>query len=132
MKHSSWRNGILKNAERVALMGARADTSNRRQFLKQTAALAAALSASRLAFARQSQPGATAAPATPPAWPPPPGDEGKATRPLKLLVLGGTGLIGPFLVKRAVARGHHVTTRPATWPSRTAPARSRWSCPRLS
>ncbi|MSR46145.1 MAG: NAD-dependent epimerase/dehydratase family protein [Planctomycetes bacterium] len=37
-------------------------------------------------------------------------DHGKTARPLKILVLGGTGLIGPYLVKRAVARGHQVTT----------------------
>ena len=34
---------------------------------------------------------------------------GKAERPMKILVLGGTGLIGPPLVEHAVARGHEVT-----------------------
>jgi 2'-hydroxyisoflavone reductase len=29
--------------------------------------------------------------------------------PLRILILGGTGLIGPHLVHRALARGHHVT-----------------------
>ncbi|MGB5296199.1 MAG: NAD-dependent epimerase/dehydratase family protein [Thermoanaerobaculia bacterium] len=33
----------------------------------------------------------------------------KAGKPLKILVLGGTGLIGPPLVEYAVARGHEVT-----------------------
>lgn len=35
--------------------------------------------------------------------------EGKAAEPLDLLVLGGTGFIGPYLVRYAVARGHRVT-----------------------
>ena len=38
--------------------------------------------------------------------PPPPG---VASKPLEILVLGGTGLIGPPLVEYAVARGHEVT-----------------------
>ncbi|MGH9886241.1 MAG: twin-arginine translocation signal domain-containing protein, partial [bacterium] len=33
----------------------------------------------------------------------------KALAPLNILVLGGTGFIGPHLVNRAVARGHRVT-----------------------
>ena len=33
----------------------------------------------------------------------------KAARPLKILILGGTGFTGPFQVKYALARGHHVT-----------------------
>jgi 2'-hydroxyisoflavone reductase len=33
----------------------------------------------------------------------------KPPRPLDLLVLGGTGFIGPHLVRHAVARGHRVT-----------------------
>src|SRR5215470_6661890 len=32
-----------------------------------------------------------------------------ARAPLRILVLGGTGFIGPHLVKHAVARGHKVT-----------------------
>src|SRR3982751_1452445 len=42
---------------------------------------------------------------TAPAPPPRP-----AARPLDLLILGGTGFIGPHLVRHAVARGHRVTT----------------------
>jgi 2'-hydroxyisoflavone reductase len=34
---------------------------------------------------------------------------GSAPSSLNLLVLGGTGFIGPHLVRHAVARGHHVT-----------------------
>ncbi len=33
----------------------------------------------------------------------------KASQPLKILILGGTGFTGPFQVKYALARGHHVT-----------------------
>ena len=34
----------------------------------------------------------------------------KAAKPLKILILGGTGFTGPFQVAYALARGHHVTT----------------------
>lgn len=34
---------------------------------------------------------------------------GRAGAPLRILVLGGTGFIGPHQVRYAVARGHHVT-----------------------
>jgi 2'-hydroxyisoflavone reductase len=33
----------------------------------------------------------------------------KAGKPLDILILGGTGFIGPHMVEYAVARGHHVT-----------------------
>lgn len=33
----------------------------------------------------------------------------KASRPLKMLVLGGTGFLGPHVVRHALARGHEVT-----------------------
>jgi len=36
-------------------------------------------------------------------------EAGRASRPLKILVLGGTGLIGPPMVASAVARGHQLT-----------------------
>ena len=36
-------------------------------------------------------------------------DSARHTAPLDLLVLGGTGFIGPHLVRHAVARGHRVT-----------------------
>ena len=36
-------------------------------------------------------------------------DAGRAGSPLNVLVLGGTGFIGPHLVRHAVARGHGVT-----------------------
>jgi 2'-hydroxyisoflavone reductase len=62
-------------------------TSNRRQFI-QLAALAAG--AAGIAGAH-------------------PATTERAARPLKILVLGGTGLIGPPMVERAIARGHVVT-----------------------
>ncbi len=45
----------------------------------------------------------------------------KAERPLRLLILGGTGFTGPHQVSYALARGHHVTLfnrgrRPKAWP----------------
>jgi len=59
-----------------------------------------------------------AAPAPAPA--PPDGD--RASRPLKVLMLGGTSFLGPEIVSRAVARGHTVTlfnrgkTQPGLFP----------------
>jgi 2'-hydroxyisoflavone reductase len=34
---------------------------------------------------------------------------GRGAKPMSILVLGGTGFIGPYLVRHAVARGHQVT-----------------------
>jgi 2'-hydroxyisoflavone reductase len=34
---------------------------------------------------------------------------GRAPEPLRILILGGTGFIGPYQVRYALARGHHVT-----------------------
>lgn len=73
---------------------------NRREFLVRATSLAAAFAAAPIAFGP--------AGGTPPAGTTT--GDGKPGRPLKILVLGGTGLIGPFLVKLAVARGHTVTT----------------------
>jgi 2'-hydroxyisoflavone reductase len=36
-------------------------------------------------------------------------DTGRPVKPLRLLILGGTGFIGPHQVRYALARGHHVT-----------------------
>ncbi len=71
--------------------------TTRRQFL-QTGLAAAALAASRRGLAD------------------------KATRPLRLLILGGTGFLGPHLVEIAQSRGHTVSifnrgkTRPELFP----------------
>ena len=35
--------------------------------------------------------------------------EGQAQKPLRILVLGGTGFIGPHMVREALRRGHSVT-----------------------
>lgn len=51
-----------------------------------------------------------------------PADPDKASKPLRLLILGGTGFIGPHQVRYAIARGHQVTlfnrgkTNPALFP----------------
>ena len=37
-------------------------------------------------------------------------ETGRAAKPLDILVLGGTGFIGPYFVRYAVGRGHRVTT----------------------
>ncbi|MEO8384310.1 MAG: epimerase [Betaproteobacteria bacterium] len=46
---------------------------------------------------------------------------GKATKPLNILILGGTGFTGPHQVRYALARGHKLTLfnrgrRPREWP----------------
>ncbi len=63
-------------------------TTNRRQFIKATAAGAIAAGL----------PGASAADSHESEW-----------RPLEILVLGGTGFIGPHMVREALRRGHSVT-----------------------
>ena len=35
--------------------------------------------------------------------------DAQPVKPMRLLILGGTGLIGPYQVRYALARGHHVT-----------------------
>ena len=64
----------------------------RRDFLIASAAAASLPALGALAARRQGEPRS----------PPAPG-------PLRLLVLGGTGFIGPYVVRHAVARGHRVT-----------------------
>ena len=67
-------------------------TQSRRDFLKTAAAGAALLAAGRIlpagAMDRR---------------------RGRSAAPMDLLILGGTGFIGPHLVRGAVARGHRVT-----------------------
>jgi 2'-hydroxyisoflavone reductase len=51
-----------------------------------------------------------------------PAPAGKAPRPLRILVLGGTGFTGPHQVRYALARGHKLTLfnrgrRPKEWPA---------------
>ncbi len=53
--------------------------------------------------------GASASAAEPAASPNATVQPQKAPKPLKILILGGTGFTGPFQVKYALARGHKVT-----------------------
>ena len=65
--------------------------TTRRDLLKFSALVAATAALPSLAFAQGAKP------------------VGKATRPLNVLILGGTGFTGPFQVNYALARGHKVT-----------------------
>lgn len=72
---------------------------SRRDFLRATALAGSALSLGNLSPLH----GARHAPA------PSLGDVSRAPAPLRILILGGTGLTGPFQVRYALARGHTVT-----------------------
>src|SRR5947208_16184040 len=73
--------------------------TNRRTFLKQSAAAGAvaSLGLSRVARAGANLPVSTLR------------DVGRARAPLDILILGGTGFTGPEQVEYALARGHRVT-----------------------
>ncbi len=75
--------------------------TNRRDFLKTTAAAGGALAAGMgtAALAGCGTEGAEAAGA----------GQGQAARSLRILILGGTGFIGPHQVEYALSRGHEVT-----------------------
>src|ERR1700744_3018694 len=60
--------------------------TTRRQFIKTSAATGLALSAGSTSLFAE-----------------------KAVKPLRILILGGTGFTGPFQVRYAVERGHKVT-----------------------
>ena len=89
--------------------------SNRRTFLKQTAAIGGALGLSPLA----KLPLEATVPLTRP-------HPGRAAAPLNILILGGTGFTGPEQVDYALARGHRVTlfnrgkTRPGLFKGKVA------------
>jgi 2'-hydroxyisoflavone reductase len=76
--------------------------TNRREFLTQTAVAASGL----VSMAESQAPGAaerdSASAATPKST-------AVASRPLRILILGGTGFIGPHFVRAAVERGHYVS-----------------------
>ena len=76
-------------------------THTRRRFLATSAAAAgtAALGPAR-ALAASASPAVTAATDPTPR---------RSHRPLRILILGGTGFIGPHMVRYAMYRGHHVT-----------------------
>lgn len=73
--------------------------ADRREFLKMSAAAGAALGLGAVPAAALPHPG--------PARGPAPRQE--APRALRILILGGTGFIGPFQVRYALSRGHSVT-----------------------
>lgn len=78
--------------------------TSRREFLKRSAVAAGALGLGACSASGQGAEGAereAAACGTPP----PP----RADKPLRILILGGTGFIGPHQVEYALARGHHIT-----------------------
>src|SRR5579862_4420103 len=95
--------------------------STRRTFLKQTAATAAMLAASRRtagAAVTGTPPLTTVRDVTAPTH--------RAPAPLNILILGGTGFTGPEQVDYAIARGHRVTlfnrgkTRPGLFKGKVA------------
>ena len=78
--------------------------TNRRDFLKTTVAAGGVLATGTAASALA---GSTAADTPVPAAESAPQDQ--AANPLKILILGGTGFIGPHQVQYALSRGHEVT-----------------------
>ncbi len=78
--------------------------TNRRDFLKTTVAAGGVLATGTAASALA---GSTAADAPIPGTESTPQDQ--AANPLKILILGGTGFIGPHQVQYALSRGHEVT-----------------------
>lgn len=73
--------------------------ADRREFLKMSAAAGAALGLGAVPGAGLPHPGPVRGPAAPQ----------EAPRALRILILGGTGFIGPFQVRYALSRGHSVT-----------------------
>jgi 2'-hydroxyisoflavone reductase len=82
----------------------------RRDLLRQTATGAALVAGAGLFAGACSGPGAPAERATPQPTPAPaPSAPEKARGPLKILILGGTGFVGPAVVEAAQPRGHTLT-----------------------
>ena len=73
--------------------------TDRRTFLKLSALVGGALGFRSLSFA-------SAATEKPNDWLT---SAGESVKPMRILILGGTGFIGPFQVKYALSRGHQVT-----------------------
>ena len=82
-----------------------APSPTRRQVLAAAAGTAATLAAAKLGSAQPATQPATRPRAVPPEMP----AVGKASKPIRILILGGTGFIGPHQVQYARARGHKVT-----------------------
>lgn len=75
-----------------------ASPASRRDFLRAAATVGTLAALSPVSLAGQAR--AQARPARQP---------GEAERKLKILMLGGTGFLGPIMVRHALARGHEVT-----------------------
>src|SRR5207237_1661779 len=94
------RHRTVQQPEHHAVIAARGRpaVSNRRDFLKRSAAIAGAMGLAPLVkMARADVPLRTRR------------DVGRAPAPLNILILGGTGFTGPEQVEYAIARGHKVT-----------------------
>src|SRR5690349_10010050 len=76
--------------EAPAIQSVTMTMTTRRAFLKATAGAGAGLLLGKRGLALASEPA-------------------PAAKPLNILILGGTGYIGPYQVREAVARGHRVT-----------------------
>src|SRR6266550_3682499 len=73
--------------------------TDRRTFLKLSALAGGALGLRSLSFASTSIENSSDLLTT----------AGRSVKPMRILILGGTGFIGPFQVKYALSRGHQVT-----------------------
>ena len=82
-------------------------STNRRDFLKTSAAVGGALGLGITPAVARAASAARTAPADAPVWDRP---VERAAAPLRILILGGTGFTGPWQVAYAKARGHKVTT----------------------
>ena len=87
--------------------------ATRREAIKTTGLAALGLATAPAISAQQAPAGKTQATVAPQAQP--------STKPLRILILGGTGFIGPHQVRYALARGHKLTLfnrgrNPKDWP----------------
>src|SRR5262245_54614592 len=100
LKFTPGRRGLLLLdwSAKPALVIATMNTTTRRQFIKTSAAAGLALSARSTSLFAE-----------------------KTVKPLRILILGGTGFTGPFQIDYALKRGHKITTfnRGKTHPGET-------------
>jgi 2'-hydroxyisoflavone reductase len=95
-------------------------TTTRREMLQIGAAGALGMGLAPVLAAQTSAPTPTPTP-RPPVKIDPLAGVGRAAKPLRILILGGTGFTGPHQVRYALARGHRLTLfnrgrRPKEWP----------------